>query len=403
MIKDYAKIALKNLRKRKLRSWLTIIGIVISIAVIFILISLSLGLREAINEQFQILGADKLFIIPKGMAGGIGSGSAGELTTTDVDVIEKIQGVEDLSYVTAGNAQIEFSKQKKYFAVVGLPLDKFQLYIDSANLKMDEGKYLQEGDVKKVMLGYNYKYNNIFNKPIKTGDNILINGEEFKVIGVVGQIGNPADDANIYISITDFKILFNSGNRVDQIIVQVNDQKNIQEISDRINSKLIKSHGETEKTKDFYISTPEELLSSFDSILNIITVFLVGVATISLLVGGIGIANTMYTSVIERTKEIGTMKAVGAKNSDVLSIFLFESGFLGLIGGVIGVVLGFLVSKGVEFIAVTQLDTTLLKAAIPSYLIVGCLGFAFIIGAVSGTLPAFKASKLRPVDALRYE
>lgn len=205
------------------------------------------------------------------------------------------------------------------------------------------------------------------------------------------------------MSMDDFKTMFNSGNRVDQIIVQVDDEKNIQEISNRINDKLIRFRGVTEKTKDFYISTPDELLASFNTILNIITVFLVGIAAISLLVGAIGIANTMYTSVLERTKEIGTMKAVGAKNSDVLYIFLFESGLLGLVGGVIGVILGLIISKTIEFIAVTQLNTTLLKAAVPAYLVLGCLAFAFLIGALSGTLPALGASKLKPVDALRYE
>jgi putative ABC transport system permease protein len=144
-------------------------------------------------------------------------------------------------------------------------------------------------------------------------------------------------------------------------------------------------------------------LSSFDAILNIITVFLVGIAAISLLVGGIGIMNTMYTSVLERTKEIGTMKAVGAKNSDILWIFLFESGLIGFIGGFMGVLLGYGISKTVEIIAITTLNTTLLRAAVPAYLIFGCLGFAFLIGALSGTIPALMASKLKPVDALRYE
>jgi putative ABC transport system permease protein len=132
-------------------------------------------------------------------------------------------------------------------------------------------------------------------------------------------------------------------------------------------------------------------------------VFLVGIAAISLLVGGIGIMNTMYTSVLERTKEIGTMKAVGAKNSDILLIFLFESGLIGLIGGIIGTLLGLGISKTVEFIAITSLHTTLLQAAVPFYLVGGCLSFAFLIGALSGTIPALMASKLKPVDALRYE
>ncbi len=403
MKKDYLKLAWKNLRKRKLRSWLTIIGIVISIAVIFTLISLSLGLREAINEQFQILGTDKLFISPRGMAGGPGSGGAVEFTTADVKTIENVPGVKDISYVAIGNAKVEFDKKIKYFIVIGLPLDKIKLYIDSASIKMDEGNYLRGEDSGKIMLGYDYKYNNVFNNPVKTGDKMKINDQEFKIIGIAEAIGNPSDDKNIYISIDDFKKLFNSGERVDSIIVQVSEKDKIKEISDRINQKLIKSRGVTEKTKDFYISTPEELLASFDQVLNIITAFLVGVATISLLVGAIGIANTMYTSVLERTKEIGTMKAVGAKNSDILYIFLSESGLLGLIGGTIGVTLGFLISKTVEIIAITSLNTNLLKAAVPGYLVVGCLIFAFLIGTLSGTIPAIGASKLKPVDALHYE
>ncbi len=402
MMKDYVRIALKNLKKRKLRSWLTIVGIVISISIIFTLISLSLGLREAISEQFQILGTDKLFIGPKGTS-GIGTEGAASLTTQDADVVGKVQGVKDLSYVSAGSVEVEFDGEKRYSIAMGLPLDKIKLYIDSASISMDEGAVLQKGETGKVMLGYDYKYSSVFDKPVKTGDKIIINGKEFKVAGIAQAIGNPSDDKNIYMSFDDFKNLLGTGDDVASIIVQVSDQNQIQEISDRINQKLIKFRGVTEKTKDFYISTPEELLASFDKVLNIITAFLVAVAAISLLVGAIGIMNTMYTSVLERTKEIGTMKAIGAKNSDVLFIFLSESGLLGLIGGVIGVLCGYLISKTIEFIAVNSLHTTLLKAAVPGYLLLGCLIFAFLIGALSGTIPAMTASRLKPVDALRYE
>jgi putative ABC transport system permease protein len=403
MLKDYSKLAIKNLRKRKLRSWLTIIGIVVSIAVIFTLISLSLGLREAINEQFEILGTDKLFINSNAMDMGAGNSGSAVITTEDVKVIEKVQGVKDYSYATMGSGAIQVGKQTRYYYVLGLPLDRLQLYIDSASIKMDEGNYLDEGESGKVMLGYDYKYNNVFENPVTTGDKVLINEKEFKVAGIAEAIGNPSDDKNIYISREDFTKLFNSGDRVDSIIVQVDDERNIEGISESINKKLIKFRGVTEKTKDFYISTPKELLESFDSILNIITVFLVGIAAISLLVGGIGIMNTMYTSILERTKEIGTMKAVGAKNSDILIIFLFESGLIGLIGGIIGTLLGLGISKTVEIIAINTLHTNLLQAAVPFYLVGGCLSFAFLIGAVSGTIPALIASKLKPVDALRYE
>ena len=124
---------------------------------------------------------------------------------------------------------------------------------------------------------------------------------------------------------------------------------------------------------------------------------------ISLLVGGIGIMNTMYTAVLERTKEIGVMKAIGARNSDILLLFLIESGFLGLAGGIIGIGIGAGISKTVEFVGQQMLGSPLLRASFPSWLIIGALVFAVSIGMASGLLPARQASSLQPVDALRYE
>jgi len=166
---------------------------------------------------------------------------------------------------------------------------------------------------------------------------------------------------------------------------------------------LRKSRDVTEKTQDFTVLTPEEVLESFGTILNIVTSFLLGVAAISLLVGGIGIANTVYTSVLERTREIGVMKAIGAKNKDILYIFLIESGLIGLVGAIIGIAFGIGVVKTIEWIAVNQLATSLLRAAIPIPLILGLLAFGFLIGAISGIWPAWKATKVKPVEALRYE
>ncbi|MCH7902390.1 FtsX-like permease family protein [archaeon] len=176
----------------------------------------------------------------------------------------------------------------------------------------------------------------------------------------------------------------------------------MKEVAERVEKKLKKSRDVNDKTQDFTILTPEELLESFGTVLNIITGFLIGVATISLIVGGIGIANTMYASVLERMKEIGIMKSVGARNKDILSIFIIESGILGAIGGILGVTLGFLISSAGGKIA-AQAGFSFLKPSFPLWLTAGSILFAFIIGAVSGSLPAYRASKLKPVDALRYE
>lgn len=403
MIKDYFELGIKNLKKRKLRSWLTVVGIFISVSTIFVLVSLSLGLQNAVNEEFRLFGTDKFFIEPAGQLAGPGSGGAVQLTIDDVNTVVKVQGVKDYSYATIGNAEIEFKGEKRFVMVIGFPLDKSAVLTESGSYKAASGKLLQKGDVGKIMVGSLYSKGSVFSQDVEQGNTININGVDFKVKTVLEPIGSPTDDKMIYMPIDDFKSLFNNTNRIDEIIVQVNPGANVKDVAALAEKRLLSERGLTEDTKDFTILTPEELLASIGVVLNIITAFLVGVALISLLVGAIGIANTMYTSVLERTSEIGVMKAIGARNSDILYIFLIESGLLGLVGGILGVLLGFGASKVVQFIANAALGTNLLQTAAPWYLFVGCLAFAFLIGAVSGVLPAWGASKVRPVEALRYE
>jgi len=405
MKKEYISLAVKNLRKRKLRSWLTMLGIFISIATIFVLITLSLGLKDAVNEQFRSLGTDKFFITPKGQLGAPGTGGAVQLTIEDVNVIEKVSGIKSVSYMVMGSAKVVFNDQTRYVYAIGLPLDNtavFESLFESMDLKITQGKIFEQNDKGVVMTGSLYA-ENVFSKPVKPKDRIIINDKEFVVKGILSALGNPSDDKNIYMALDDFKELYNSQDRVDQIIVQIESGENLKEIAAKVEKKLNTFRNVNTKTEDYSILTPEELLKSFDVILNIITAFLLGVSAISLLVGGIGIANTMYTSVLERTKEIGVMKSIGAKNSDVLWIFLIESGLLGLAGGVIGIILGFGISKIIEFIAVNQFNTSLLKVSFNLWLVLFCLSFSFLVGALSGILPAYRASKTNTVDALRYE
>jgi len=406
MKKEYFNIAIKNLTKRKLRSWLTMLGIFISIATIFTLISLSLGLQGAVKAQFDLLGADKFFIMPKSMnVGGPGSGGGSfMLTEKDVNAVEKMSGIKDSTYYVMGNIKAEFQGETKYLVAVGIPPDKMKIFVETGSWKVMDGRFPKQGDKAVAFLGSDFKEGNvIFKKPINVGDKISINGISLKVIGIAEPIGNPSDDSNILIPLEEFRTITNISERIDMIMLQVQEGENVTEVSQRVEKDLRKVRGVTEKTQDFSISTPEELLKSIQNILGIITVFLAGIAGISLLVGAVGIANTMYTSVLERTREIGVMKAIGAKNSDIAWIFLIESGLLGLVGGIIGIALGYGLSKTIEYIAVHQLNTTLLQVATPWYLIFGCLFFGFAIGAASGVFPAIQASKTNVVDALRYE
>jgi len=406
MIQDYFIFAVKIIRKRKLRSWLTVVGIVIAVATIFILLSLSLGLQEAVNEQFRTIGIDKFFIQPRGQLGAPGTGGAVQLTTDDVETIKKVSGIKGVTFMTAGNAKIEFNNRARYYIVAGIPLDdekSYQTLVEAAGWKIDEGELLKKGDKDEIVIGSLYKKGNLFGRNIVLGNKISINNKDFRVKGILKSVGNPGDDQNIFMSYEVFKEFFNSSKRVDAIYVQIKPGEDLDNVASETKKQLMKSRDVTEKTIDFSILTPEELLATFGTILNILTAFLGGVAAISLLVGGIGIANTMYTSVLERTKEIGTMKAIGARNSDILLIFVIEAGLLGIIGGIIGVGLGIGVSKLIEYIVAVQLNTSILKASLSPWLIIGCLFFAFVVGAVSGFFPARQASKLNPTEALRYE
>ena len=173
MIADYFRIAFRSLKERKTRSSLTILGIVLAIVTIFVLLSLSLGLKEVVNEQFEMLGGDKFFIQPKGQAGapGIGSGAV-ELSTDDVNFVEKIKGVGAVTYFTAGNGKIEFKEQIRYYLTLGLPVSEdpreVKLIFEASGLDVDEGRMLKGSDRKKILVGYNYKYRNLFDKDRKS-------------------------------------------------------------------------------------------------------------------------------------------------------------------------------------------------------------------------------------------
>jgi len=406
MISDYFKLAFKSLRQRKTRSILTLLGIFIAIITIFVLLSLSLGLNEFVNEQFEMLGGNIFFIQPKGQAGAPGAGGAVELTVDDANIVKKVNGINRAAYAVVGNAKIEFNDKNRYYMAIGIPLDdpdSINLFFDSLNLGMDEGRLPKEGDKKKVLIGYNYKYKNLFDKPVKTRNTIKINDVEFEVIGVLEAIGNPADDQQIYISYEDAQELFDSGDRIDMIYAEIKAGADLKTVADRVERKLMNFRNVDEKTIDFTLQTPEELMATFDVVLNILTAFLVGIGSISIIVGGIGIANTMYTSVLERNKEIGTMKAIGAKNSDILLIFVIEAGILGLIGGISGVIVGIIIAKSIEYVSAVYIGSNIVRASLNPLLIIGSLIFAFLIGVVSGLTPSYQASRLKPVDTLRYE
>ena len=402
-MKDHFFLAFNNLKRRKLRSWLTMIGIFIGIAAVVALISIGQGFQGAIEEQFENLGKDKIIIEPVSIFGSSDSDSL-ILKTKDLEFIESLKGIDWAIGYLIKTDLVKFKDQSKVSYSIGMNPEDLELNMDLQGTKIIDGRSLKEGDKFKVVLGFNHgQEGKIWDREIRVGEKVEIEGQEFKVVGILDKIGNPFDDGSIYMPKDTLREILNIEDEESQILVKVEEGENPLEVAEEIERKLTKFRGEKEGQETFHIHTSEQILKSFNNNFGIVQAVLVGIAAISLLVGGIGIMNTMYTSVIERTKEIGTMKAVGAKNSDVLMIFLFESGLLGLVGGAIGVIIGITLGEGVEYIGKIVVGTNLLQASFPWYLIVGSLVFSFLIGTLSGILPAYQASKLKPAEALRYE
>jgi putative ABC transport system permease protein len=406
MIKDYFIIPWKEIRRRRLRSLLTLLGIIIGISAVISLITLGQGLENSITEQFAALGNDKLFIRAKGNALTAGlSIDAIKLTDKDLEVVSRTSGVKKTAGMIFSTARIEYNDNVRYYFVGGYPTDpeERRLIGESQSYKILKGRSLEKGDKFKAILGFSYTEDKLFGKEIDLGDKIDVQGTEFKVIGFLEKIGSPPDDSSVLMPIDVYSDVFGTGDELGFIVAQTQPGENIDIIEDRVEKELRKSRRLEEGKEDFVVETPQQFAAAFSTILDIVNLVLVGIAGISLLVGGVGIMNTMYTSVLQRTKEIGVLKALGAKNSNILYLFLVESGLYGLVGGVIGVLIGISFAKLVETLFIVLVGPAFLLIKIDPILIIGTLMFSFIVGVLSGIAPARKASKLNPVESLRYE
>jgi len=404
MLRDYFIYVIKNLRSRKMRSWLTMIGIFIGIAAVVSLISLGEGMKEAITSQFSSLGTDKLAVQASGLAfGPPGSSVVKKLTDQNRKAIENVNGVEIAVNRLIRRVKVEFNDEQDFYTISNLPEESKErrLVREVLNLDVAEGKWITKDDNTKVVIGNNFFSKKLFGKSISVGNRITIEGKQFQVAGILEKSGNPIFNTIIVMNEDPLRELLDIGDEVDLIAVQVKENADLDQVAISIEKVMRKERGVEKGSEDFSIQTPNEIIESVNTILTVVQAVLVGIAMISLLVGGIGIMNTMYTAVVERTREIGIMKAIGAKNRDILLLFLFESGFLGLMGGLIGVILGFTLSTVVEVSAANILGPTILQAQFSPVLIIGSLLFSFLVGTISGILPAKQAASLLPVEALR--
>lgn len=397
--RDIVSVAFRNLKREGTRTFLTLIGVIIGIAAIVSLISLGNGLSVEVERQFESLGTNTIFIIPGASQMGLGRIT---LTESDISKIENTSGVESVIPIYSKSASFEYNGQKINVSVNAVDSQKASIFESSNFLEVGEGRMLTKNDSAGVLVG-NTLAKDYFDKEIQLRKKILIDGVEYQVVGILKPQqtsfgGGPSSGGTVYMTLDAYRRIVPSASLKPGIIfAQSTSADNTTEVAEKIKEDLEKKYGE----KSVLVSSSEQLLTQVQSILGLLTIFVAGIGAVSLLVGGIGIMNAMVTSVMERTREIGVLKALGASNETIRAIFLLEAGFIGMVGGIVGILFGFGMALVVSLVG--QSAGFGLNAYYGLDIALGALIFSMIIGILSGVLPAITASNLDPVVALRYE
>lgn len=402
--------ALNNLRTQGLRTYLTLLGVIIGIAAIVSLVSVGEGLNQSITQQFEQLGSNTVFVLPAGSAVGVGAGNSSrglqlsqneKITDSDLAKIKNLPEVEGIAASYASAGKLEFRGQTVNITLLGVDPTEQNLFKDSGFAELDEGRDLISSDVFTAIIGNSVAHDTFDNKDILVRNSVKIEDKTFRVVGITKETstnfgGGPNINQSIIIPVKGFKSIFPNSSP-SFILVKTFRADQSDDAKEKIEKIFDKAHGKDQ----FKAFTSKQIQDNLQAVIGFVSLVLIGIAAISLIVGGIGIMNAMFMSVIERTREIGVMKAIGATNSIVLQIFLVEAGFIGLIGGIIGIIFGFGISTTIS-IASTAFGSPI-HVALTLPLVVGVLAFAMIVGMASGYYPARKAARLDPVEALRYE
>jgi len=398
------RVSLRALRANKLRSALTMLGMIIGVAAVIAMVGIGNGATASITSQIQGLGSN-LLTISSGQSntGGVrgGAGSSTSLTMTDVSKITLDTAVKAVAPVTSTNAQVVLGKGNTSTSITGTTQD----YAIIKSVTLTSGRYITTEDVansaRVAVLGPTV-VTNIFGDANASviGKIIKINNVPFQVIGVTtatGSTGMQSSDDMITAPISTVQARLIGKKTVRNILVSASSADLMKTAQDEITAALHKAHKIAEgKTDDFTVQNQADTLATMTGVTQTLTMLLGGIAGISLLVGGIGIMNIMLVSVTERTREIGIRKAIGAKSKDILLQFLIEAVVLSVLGGGIGIAIGY----GGSTLAGQALK---MSTSISPTSVLVAFGFSAMIGIIFGVFPARKAASMDPIDALRYE
>ncbi|AET70663.1 ABC-type antimicrobial peptide transport system, permease component [Desulfosporosinus orientis DSM 765] len=398
------RVSLRALRANKLRSALTMLGIIIGVAAVIAMVGIGNGATASITSQIQGMGSNLITISPgQANSGGVrgGAGSLDSLTMTDVDKIAEGNSLKAVAPIASTNAQVVLGSGNTSASITGTT----EGYEIIKNVTMARGRFITEQDVNSsarvAVLGPNVVESLLgdANADI-VGKKIKINNVPFQVIGVTtstGSTGFQSSDDMITAPISTVQGRLIGRKTLRSIMVSAKSEDLMQTAQDEITATLRKTHKiQDGQDDDFRVQNQADMLETMQSVTQTLTMLLGGIAGISLLVGGIGIMNIMLVSVTERTREIGIRKAIGAKSMDILLQFLIEAVVLSILGGGIGIALGYAGSS----LAGKALS---MQTSISMTSVVMAFGFSAGIGIIFGVFPARKAATMDPIDALRFE
>lgn len=368
---------------------------------VVIILSLTGGIKSAITKSLQMFGSDLIMIFPGKETDPLAGFIAGQkFREKDLVNLENIEGVKFVVPMEVTIFNVEYKGEKKSTMIHAAPWKgMIETYEESQGVKLEKGRWPTTENAKEVVLGYK-AVNSLFKNKINVGSEIIIKSKRMKVVGIVSEVGDQMSDNIILISMSIFRDLTGTGSFVGSAFVKISPDADINLVAKQIKFQLSKQ----KVIRDFSVLTPEKADRLIGNVLSIIELVLIVIGFISLLVGAVGIVNTMYTSVMERTKQIGIMKAIGASDDDILSLFLIESGLIGLVGGIFGIILGIISAYFIGLIAANfGINGLFSFASLDFFGFLVILIITFITGVLSGVLPARQASKMEPADALRYE
>jgi putative ABC transport system permease protein len=398
---DLLRLALSRLSTGKLRTALTMLGVIIGVASVVALVSVAQGATKGISDRLQALGTNLLTVNAGASFSGAtrgGFGSATTLTLEDAEAISTLDGIAAVEPELSTSKLVVAGDLNETATVTGTTPG----YLHVRAFRMWVGSFLNEASIdhglRVAVIGATTA-DNLGLDGSSLGSTIYIGKLPFELIGIMqpkGGEGFSSPDDIVLIPVTTARQLFVGTNTIRSIGVSATSESQIDYVSGEITALLEQRHGITDGSDDFSISTQAQLLGTVSSVSDVLTLLLAGIASISLLVGGIGIMNIMLVSVRERTREIGIRKAIGARSRDILAQFLIEALVLSLAGGLMGIVVGVIASFGIGAYAGWGFIFN------PATVVVA-IGFSLVVGVVFGTWPAIQAARLDPVEALRYE